>query len=57
MGSPFENPLVRYGMGLSSAVVLAAVAFLFLDGTMQLLVYGIAVFEAVFLPYFLGKSV
>lgn len=56
MSSPFETPLVRYGMGLSSAAILAAVAFFFLEGTMQLIVFAFAAFEAVFLPYFLKLS-
>lgn len=56
MSSPLRNPFIRYAMGLSSAAVLAFVAYAFLDGTIQLLVYGLAAFEAVFLPYILGKS-
>lgn len=56
MSSPFANPLIRYGLGLSSAAILAAVAFFFLDGTIQLLVFALAAFEAVFLPYFLKVS-
>lgn len=56
MSSPFANPLIRYGLGLSSAAILAAVAFFLLEGTTQLLVFVLAAFEAVFLPYFLKVS-
>lgn len=56
MGSPIDNPFVRYGMGLSSAVVLAAIAFVFLDGTMRWIVLGLAVVEAIFVPQFLKMA-
>lgn len=56
MGSPFDSPFVRYGMGLSSAVVLAAIAFFFLEGTMRWIVLGFAVVEALFVPQFLKMA-
>lgn len=57
MGSPLENPAVRYGMGLSSAAILAFIAFFFLEGITQWLVLGLAVIEVVFVPQFLKWSV
>ncbi|WP_435151423.1 hypothetical protein [Haladaptatus sp. DFWS20] len=57
MGSPLENPTIRYGMGLSSATILVLVAFFFLEGMMQWLVLGFAVVEAVLVPQFLKMSV
>lgn len=56
MGSPLEKPIVHYGMGLSSAMILAIVAFVFLEGTIQWIVLGCAVVEAVLLPQFLKMS-
>ncbi|WP_332897563.1 MULTISPECIES: hypothetical protein [unclassified Haladaptatus] len=56
MSSPLENPALRYGIGLSSAVAIALVAFLFLHGTVQLVAYGMAVLEAVAVPQFLKLS-
>jgi hypothetical protein len=43
-------------MGLTSALVLAAVAFVFLDGTMKWLVLGMAVVEAVLVPQLLKRT-
>ncbi|MFC4552834.1 MULTISPECIES: hypothetical protein [Halorussus] len=51
-----RNPALRWGIGLSSGTVLAAVALLFLEGTLQLLVLGIAVLDAVFVQWFLGQA-
>jgi len=56
VSSPLENPVIRYGMGLSSAAVLAVVAFAFLDGTMRWLVLGLAVIEVVLVPQFLKRA-
>jgi hypothetical protein len=53
MVSSFESPIIRYGLGLSSAAVLAVVALVFLDGTMRWIVLGFAAFEAVIFPQFL----
>ncbi|WP_327051327.1 hypothetical protein [Halomicrococcus gelatinilyticus] len=49
-------PIVRHGMGLTSALVLAAVAFVFLDGTVKWLVLGMAVVEAVLVPQLLKRT-
>ncbi|WP_338730267.1 hypothetical protein [Haladaptatus sp. DJG-WS-42] len=56
MASPLENPALRYGIGLSSAAVIAIVAFLYLHGTVQLVAYGMAAFEAVAVPQILKLS-
>jgi len=56
MSSPLENPLVRYGMGFSSAAILAFVAFAFLEGTMRWLVLGIALIEATVVPQILERA-
>ncbi|ELY86632.1 hypothetical protein [Natrinema altunense] len=52
-----EDPTVRWGIGLTSGVLVAAIALLFLEGTMQLLVLGIAVFDAISTPQFLKQAV
>ena len=56
MSSPLENPVVHYGMGFSSAAVLAFVAFVFLEGTMRWIVLGIALFEAAVVPQILKRA-
>jgi hypothetical protein len=40
-------------MGLSSALVLAVVALVLLDGTVRWLVLGLALIEAIAVPQFL----
>ncbi|WP_165384000.1 hypothetical protein [Natrinema altunense] len=52
-----QDPTVRWGIGLTSGVLVAAIALLFLEGTMQLLVLGIAVFDAISTPQFLKQAV
>ena len=47
MPSPFENPSVRYSIPLVSATVVAAVAFLLLEGTIRYAALGIAALELV----------
>ncbi|WP_255169816.1 hypothetical protein [Natrononativus amylolyticus] len=53
---PFANPLVRHGIGLSGAAILALVAVFFLEGTMMYLVLGLAVLDAVAVPKFLEHA-
>ena len=57
MSSPFANPAIRYGMGLSSAAILTFIAFTFLDGITRWVVLGLAVFEIVFVPQLLKRAV
>jgi hypothetical protein len=56
MPSPFENPVVRYGIPLVSATVVAAVAFLFLEGTIRYVALGIAALEVVVAPQILKQA-
>lgn len=50
MSSPFDSPVVRYGMGASSALILVFVGFSFLDGLARWVVLGFAVLEIVVAP-------
>ncbi|EMA18953.1 hypothetical protein [Haloarcula argentinensis] len=56
MPSPFDNPAIRYGLPLVSASVVAAVAFLFLEGTVRYVALGIAVLEVVVAPQILKQA-
>ncbi|GCF14851.1 hypothetical protein Harman_27860 [Haloarcula mannanilytica] len=56
MPSPFENPIVHYGIPLVSAAVVAAVAFLFLEGTIRYVALGIAALEVVVTPQILKQA-
>ncbi|EMA15793.1 hypothetical protein BDK61_2781 [Haloarcula quadrata] len=56
MPSPFENPAIRYGIPLVSATVVAAVAFLLLEGTIRYVALGIAVLEVVVAPQILKQA-
>ncbi|MFC7141859.1 hypothetical protein ACFQMA_18740 [Halosimplex aquaticum] len=47
------NPLFRYGVGASGAAMVAAVAYLYLEGTTQLVAYAIAVLDIVVTPQIL----
>jgi len=51
-----RNPLFRWGVGLSGAVMVAAVSYLFLSGTVQLVAYGIAAMDAVVTPLILKRA-
>lgn len=57
MDHPFENPAVRYGIGFTSAAILAVIAFAFFDGTIRWLVLGMAVLEITVFPQFLKWAV
>lgn len=48
--SPYGFPLLRYGVGLRGAAVVAFVAFTYLDGTARWIVLGIAVPDALVTP-------
>jgi hypothetical protein len=54
--NPFENELLRAGLGLTSGLIVAMVALFFFEGTMRLLLLGFAAFDAVFTPYMLKKA-
>jgi hypothetical protein len=55
--NPLERPLVRHGIGVSGALIVAFVAFAFLEGTIQLLAYGIALLDAIVTPQILRMAV
>jgi len=48
--NPLENPLFRYGIGFSGAAIVAAVALLYLEGTLRTIVLVIAVLDAFVTP-------
>jgi hypothetical protein len=50
---PFENPRARYAVGLGSAAILVALAFLVLEGTVRWIVLGLAVVEVLIVPQLL----
>lgn len=56
MSSLLENTAFHYGIGLMQAAVLIAVAFLFLDGTLRLVVLGVAALEVLVTPLILGRA-
>ena len=51
-----HNPAVRWGIGLSGGLVVAAVSYLFLTGTTQLVAYGIALLDILVTPQILRKA-
>ena len=51
-----HDPMFRWGVGLSGAVVVAAVSYFFLTGTVQLVAYGIAAFDGVMTPLVLKRA-
>lgn len=56
MSSPFESPLVRYGMAFSSASIVVFVGWEFFDGTAQLVAYLLAAIELVVTPQILKAA-
>jgi hypothetical protein len=54
---PFENPVVRYGLGVANAAIVVAVGFLFLDGLVRNLVFGMAALEVLVTPLILERAV
>ena len=52
-----RNPLVRWGIGLWGAAIVAGVAYFYLSGTVQLVAYGIAALDAIVTPLILKQSV
>jgi hypothetical protein len=54
--NPLANPAIRYGFALSGALVMAFVAYSFLNGTIQLAVYGIALVDAIVTPQILKRA-
>lgn len=56
MASALQSPLVRYGMGASSAIIIFIVAFTFAEGLMQTILFVIAVTELLIVPQFLKAA-
>jgi len=54
--NPLADKRVRGAIGLSGALVVVFVAYFFLEGTVQLVAYGIAVVDAIVTPIILGKA-
>ncbi|WP_436928840.1 hypothetical protein [Halosimplex halobium] len=54
--NPLANPAIRYGIGASGALAIAVVAYLFLDGTAQLIAYAVAVLDLVVTPQILKRA-
>lgn len=57
MSNPFENPLVRHGIGLGGAVMVAVASILFLEGTLQLLGLLVAAADLILTPQILKYTV
>jgi len=51
-----HNPAVRWGIGLSGGLTVAAVSYFFLSGTVQLVAYGIALLDILVTPQILKKA-
>ena len=49
----FRNPFLRWGIGLLSGGIIAAIGFFFLEGDVQTIVYFIAFVDLVTTPYML----
>lgn len=54
--NPLADKRVRSLIGLSGGLLVALIAYFFLEGTVQLVAYGIAVLDAVVTPIILGKA-
>lgn len=54
---PFANPAFRHAIGLSGALIMAFVAYSYLEGTIQLAVYGVALVDALVTPQILKRAV
>lgn len=48
--NPFENPLLRYGIGISGAAVIAFVGIFYFEGWLRYLILVIAVLDAIIVP-------
>ncbi|ERH06413.1 MAG: hypothetical protein J07HN4v3_02029 [Halonotius sp. J07HN4] len=51
-----RNPIFRWGVGGAGAIVVAAIAFLVLDGTAQLVAYFIAAMDLIVTPQILKRA-
>lgn len=56
MPSIFDNPAIRYAIGVVNAAVIAIIAFAFLDGTIRWVALGIAALEVIVTPVILKHA-
>ncbi len=54
--NPFEIPAVRWGLAFMSAGIIAAIAFLFLEGTIRAVALAVAVVDLVTTPKILEMA-
>ncbi|MFB6298158.1 MAG: hypothetical protein ABEH56_06530 [Salinirussus sp.] len=54
--NPLANPIVRHGIGVTGAAVVAAVALLYLDGTVRLAALAIAALDLIVTPQILKRA-
>ena len=52
----FRSPATRWLVGLSGGLTIAAVSYLYLDGTAQLFAYGLALVDAFVTPFILKAA-
>jgi hypothetical protein len=56
MSSLFSNPALRYGICFVNAIVIAIIAFTFLEGTIRWVALGIAALEVIVTPQILKQA-
>jgi len=56
MPSIFDSPLVRYGISLVNAAIVAVIAVTLLEGTVRWVALGIAALEVVVTPQILKHA-
>jgi hypothetical protein len=56
MSSIFDSPVVRYGLSLVNAAIVAAIALTLLEGTIRWVALGIAALEVVVTPQILKHA-
>jgi len=56
MPSIFDSPVVRYGISLVNAAVIAIIAFVLLEGTIRWVALGIAALEIIVTPQILKHA-
>jgi hypothetical protein len=54
--NPLTNPILRYAIGATGAIAVAAIASLLLDGTVQLVAYAVAALDLVVTPQVLKRA-
>jgi len=54
--NPLTNPAIRDAIGASGALIVAAVAYALLDGTVQLAAYAVAALDLLVTPQLLKRA-